>query len=1002
LNAHVLRTLLAGVLWLLVVPARAEVPADLMGKPVAEVEVAGETAAIVSAREIGIPLGAPLNRALVRGAILKLVNSGRFTDVQIDALDLGDVVKLIVRLTPRIVVHRLDVAGNRSMSEQSVRDALRVTAGGTIAPEQLPELSRAVARMYAEHGYLGAQIDATLRDTDDPSQKVLIVRIEEGAPTRIRAIAFEGDQPIDPVAVQNVMRSETGDVLDRAKLVEDVRRAEAWLRGRGYLEAALGEPLVTIEGQRAAVAIPSRIGPRYEVLFSGYAPFMRSDIDEALGLANERLTPLHVKRTLAERVHDFYARRGYHDARARVWVAPGAEPGKARLFVQIVPGKQLRVVSVSFAGARHFSRDLLEDQLFSYLSEELPGSTLLAPVDSEVVDEMQHGQPRRRRREVPAPPVTDPEEFYYESAYQKAIEHIGELYREQGYLSARVGPVELVRVGEDRAAVLIPVVEGPRSRLHAVVLRGARALPPRELLARAGLSRNQPFSYVALEQARRRMLDAYHERGYAYAKVDATVRFSSDRTRTEVDLQVVEAFPVYIERIVVRGAERTSHDLVQQVMLLEPGDVYRPSVARESERELASLGVFTGVSVALEDPDLPARVKTVVVTVSERRSQYLDFGAGLSTGQGLRGGFEYGYRDLFGQAVSLSLRVQLAYQLFFVDDVFERRFEELQVQDRLERRLSLGTSIPRTPGLGRVRTSLDLVHVRDNERDFGLDQNALGLTFTHSPLQFLTLTLGGDLENNNIDLFVNEELDEYIGMADPRLRRLLRVPEGTSTLIAARTSASYDRRDSAFTPTRGYFASTSVELASTLSGARDEFDTSEEFVSRFLKGSVTVSGYVPVGFDVVLAAQVRIGRILHLTDESQTYPNRAFFLGGVDTMRGFLEDELIPQDLADNVERDPALSPNAIVRAGDSFALLRGEVRFPIYGQLRGGLFTDLGNLWADASKLDVLQLRPTAGVGLRLGTPVGPIALDWGFNLARRAALSERSNAVHFSIGLF
>ncbi|HMI91244.1 MAG TPA: POTRA domain-containing protein, partial [Polyangiales bacterium] len=202
--------LFAGVLLLLVVPARAEVPSDLMGKPVAEVEIAGETAAIVGAREVGIPLGAPLNRALVRGAILKLVASGRFTDVQIDALDLGDVVKLIVRLTPRIVVHRLDVAGNRSMTEQSVRDALRVTAGGTIAPEQLPELSRAVARTYAEHGYLGAQIDVTLRDTDDPSHKVLIVRIEEGAPTRIRAIAFDGEQPIDPVAVRSVMRSAAG------------------------------------------------------------------------------------------------------------------------------------------------------------------------------------------------------------------------------------------------------------------------------------------------------------------------------------------------------------------------------------------------------------------------------------------------------------------------------------------------------------------------------------------------------------------------------------------------------------------------------------------------------------------------------------------------------------------------------------------------------------------------------------------------------------------------
>jgi len=37
-----------------------------------------------------------------------------------------------------------------------------------------------------------------------------------------------------------------------------------------------------------------------------------------------------------------------------------------------------------------------------------------------------------------------------------------------------------------------------------------------------------------------------------------------------------------------------------------------------------------------------------------------------------------------------------------------------------------------------------------------------------------------------------------------------------------------------------------------------------------------------------------------------------------------------------------------------------------------------------------------------RLSTPVGPIALDWGFNLARRRALNERSSALHFSIGLF
>ena len=554
--------------------------------------------------------------------------------------------------------------------------------------------------------------------------------------------------------------------------------------------------------------------------------------------------------------------------------------------------------------------------------------------------------------------------------------------------------------------MLIPVVEGPRTLLHQVVIRGAEKVSTRELLSATELEREQPFSYLGIEQARRRMLDAYQERGFAFAKVEASVRFSSDRTRADVEFQVVERFPVHVDHIVIQGADRTNHSLIRRVLKFQSGDLFRPSLVRDSERELGMLGVFNGVSIALEDPELPARVKSLVVTVSERRSQFLGFSAGLSTGQGARSGFEYGYRNLFGEAVGLSLRVQFAYQLFFVDQTVAEHFAKLDVQDRLERRISLDATIPRLPGMGRVRTSLDLVHVRDNERDFGLDQNALGITFSLTPLQRLTTTLGGDLENNNVDLFTGEALKDYLKMPQVqrnlRLLHLLRVPEGTSTLVAARTSVSYDHRDSPFTPTRGYFATTSLELARTLSGQPDQFETVDQFVSRFLKWSVSASGYIPLGGNVVLAGQARFGRNFHLIKASQTYPNRAFFLGGVETLRGFLEDELIPQDIADQIEKDPALLPNTVVRSGDAFVLFRAELRFPLYKELRGGVFSDVGNLWADASNLDPFDLRPTAGFGLRLNTPVGPIALDWGFNLNPRSALNERSNAIHFSIGLF
>ena len=111
----------------------------------------------------------------------------------------------------------------------------------------------------------------------------------------------------------------------------------------------------------------------------------------------------------------------------------------------------------------------------------------------------------------------------------------------------------------------------------------------------------------------------------------------------------------------------------------------------------------------------------------------------------------------------------------------------------------------------------------------------------------------------------------------------------------------------------------------------------------------------------------------------------------------------MPQDIADEIVRssDPP-AVNSIVRSGDAFVLLRGELRFPIYGQLGGGLFTDIGNLWADASSMDPFDLRPTAGAGLRLNTPVGPIAVDYGIVLNRRSALREPFGTLQFSIGLF
>ncbi len=87
-------------------------------------------------------------------------------------------------------------------------------------------------------------------------------------------------------------------------------------------------------------------------------------------------------------------------------------------------------------------------------------------------------------------------------------------------------------------------------------------------------------------------------------------------------------------------------------------------------------------------------------------------------------------------------------------------------------------------------------------------------------------------------------------------------------------------------------------------------------------------------------------------------------------------------------------------RGGDLYLNPRVELRLPLAGSLETALFLDAGNVWVDPTNFDPLRLRYAAGSGLRLATPIGPLAFDYGINLDRRPW--EDFGAFHFAIGLY
>jgi outer membrane protein assembly factor BamA len=127
-------------------------------------------------------------------------------------------------------------------------------------------------------------------------------------------------------------------------------------------------------------------------------------------------------------------------------------------------------------------------------------------------------------------------------------------------------------------------------------------------------------------------------------------------------------------------------------------------------------------------------------------------------------------------------------------------------------------------------------------------------------------------------------------------------------------------------------------------------------------------------------------------------------MGGIDSMRSFQQDSMLPQDAVDAINSGKIASASQVaIRGGNLLVNPRAEFRIKLAGPIETVLFFDTGNLWQDAAyPFDHgVSFRAALGSGLRVQTPVGPIALDFGINLTRYNAY-EDFGALNFAIGLF
>jgi len=957
--------------------------------------------------------GQPLDPRAVRRSVALLFATGRFSDVVARAHPEPDGVAVEFDCSPVEQLHRVVVTGNEVLTRSEILTAAHLAEGSDFFAEKLEEARAGILQAYARRGWNEARVVVTV--SRDGTSVDVGLAITEGQPTRVSEVRFSGAPDLTEQRLRQVFGLPPGTILDRGVLERGAERLRTLYRETGHYRARLGTPVVTPRPGGALVTVPIEAGPVLTFAVRGARRFPERLLLAVVDYDPSEPLDRSTETRLARRLETFYQYRGFADVQVAAREVPDPVEGRTVVVFAVDEGPLRRVTEVLFEGASPEA----EPRLRRILSGVIAARTPAAPGDARLLeDPASRGSPGPP---VLPPPDLHPLEVFVEEAYREAAESMQTDYRVEGHLSARVQLWSLEEdVGRHRARVRFRVEEGVQTRVSSVTFTGLPAgflPPPRPLLGPGA-----PLSQRALESLRAELLGQLGRASHLFARVEVKPEIESPGL-ARVVVRVEPGPAVRVGQVVIRGLQRTSQRLVRDNLVVKPGHLLDPEELYQSQRNLLALGIFRQVSVTLFAPDNEEPVKDVLVEARERPLLSGSGGVGYSTVDGPRLVGDVVYPNLFGEAINITARGKVNYvglSLLPLQDFIPG--SELQGLSGIDFNFNVTISQARIPWLlpqdigARITFVAERVH--RPSYFFGRVAGIAGMDWQIASWVSFTgqYTVEGVLVRNY------NALSALLATSSLDLTRL-RFPTGNYALQTLSPAFTLDFRDNPINPTRGVVIRAVGELTKDFSAeVTDAFGNNAIPTSIFTwKISGGVTGYIPLAERVVLALSVRAGRIFNLVAGGQIIPPERFYLGGVNTLRGFPEDGVIAQDLhgfyRDQRNACAALvwsggcTPAGIVlsegnqipsQGGELFTLGKAELRFPAILGFDLGIFFEAGNLWADPSQFQPLTLRPVAGIGLRYATPIGPLALDVGFNLAPYSPLNEQIFALQFSVGLF
>ncbi len=504
------------------------------------------------------------------------------------------------------------------------------------------------------------------------------------------------------------------------------------------------------------------------------------------------------------------------------------------------------------------------------------------------------------------------------------LQNLSAFYFDHGYVQVKIDKPKITITKKGKWIYIdIKINEGEQFRVGEIDFRGDILITRKDLFKQLTLKKGKVYRTSVVQKNIRRITNVYGDKGYAYAEIAPLTSVDSEKRLVNIIFDISEGKEVFLERINISGNTKTRDKVIRRELKVGEGDLYNTTAITRGRQKLKTSGYFKAVEFTTSRGTTDDKIN-VDIKVEEAPTGAITFGAGFSSLEGLVATASASERNLFG----LGYKTRLSGTLGGDSERFKFGFTDPWL---------LGT--PTTAGFNVYLEELDVFDT------YNSDVVGADLTLGRYLTDYISASLTGRAER--VDIFdVSEGASRFI-----------REQEGKRDTFSLTLSSTRDTRDDFFHPTKGSRHNLSFENAGGFLGGDN----------TFYKAIGDTNWYFPLPLDTVLHLRGRSG-IVEGYDGKDVPIYERFFIGGINTIRGFEYGEAGPRD------------ETGEVIGGENMVIFNSEFIIPLSKELgfRFAIFYDGGKGWNESFG----KWNHAVGVGIRWLSPLGPIRIDWGYNL--------------------